>query len=196
MIIIHYDFTNGKEVSYIEGLDLFIRGINFYTNVLDFFSADYPNTIILNRNGEYISVKELLANTGEYTNKEIRSTHNLRKMLITGSFTWKPVTFSFINSIVNNMTITCSIEKLYHFICSECNKWFTIGDWAIKNSLICPHCGVESTVEIKDIDIPITEKDIDFNNLDATEKQKLAILLLHGTDEQKKEAISVISTNT
>jgi len=36
--------------------------------------------------------------------------------------------------------ITYSIEKLYHFNCDRCSKWWTIGDWT-KQPIICPWCG-------------------------------------------------------
>lgn len=36
-----------------------------------------------------------------------------------------------------------SLEKLYHFLCSKCNKWWSIGDW-LGNPLTCPHCGYHS----------------------------------------------------
>lgn len=42
--------------------------------------------------------------------------------------------------------IKLSIEKLYHFNCEKFKKWWTIGDWEIKEKLICPHCGVEDII--------------------------------------------------
>lgn len=34
------------------------------------------------------------------------------------------------------------VEKLYHFRCNECEKWWSIGDFCKgKNTLICPYCG-------------------------------------------------------
>jgi len=40
-----------------------------------------------------------------------------------------------------------SIERLYHFLCSECGKWFSIGDWKVVDKLMCPHCGVSQKTE-------------------------------------------------
>lgn len=39
--------------------------------------------------------------------------------------------------------ITYCIEKLYHFRCNSCDKWWTIGDFEMKKQqiLTCPHCG-------------------------------------------------------
>jgi len=43
------------------------------------------------------------------------------------------------------MTITYSVEKLYHFNCDKCRSWWTIGDWKpYANYVIhmtCPQCG-------------------------------------------------------
>jgi len=34
-----------------------------------------------------------------------------------------------------------SIEKLYHFSCTKCKKWFTIADYKITDkALACPNC--------------------------------------------------------
>lgn len=83
MIIIHYDFTNGSEVSYIEGK---ILGDNFVTNCLDFFNFDEPvdDIIVLRKDGTQISRK----NIQQHTSKEIRKEHNLHKMLVANSFNW------------------------------------------------------------------------------------------------------------
>lgn len=83
MIIIHYDFTNGSEVSYIEGKML---GDNFTTNCLDFFNMEEPvdDIIVLRKNGTEISRK----NIQQHTSKEIRKEHNLHKMLVANSFNW------------------------------------------------------------------------------------------------------------
>lgn len=37
-----------------------------------------------------------------------------------------------------------SIEKLYHFSCRRCRKWWTIGDMQTlmpTTTVTCPHCG-------------------------------------------------------
>lgn len=44
-----------------------------------------------------------------------------------------------------------SIETLYHFRCTDCDKWWSIGDFKPCKHLICPHCGrVGRLEEIKD----------------------------------------------
>lgn len=38
--------------------------------------------------------------------------------------------------------ILYSLEKLYHFSCGECRKWWSIADWLDPDQpLTCPHCG-------------------------------------------------------
>jgi len=78
---------------------------SIYTNCLSFFnfsslnkgydviimkkliSCNGPNSII--EKYDLIHLSELIKNNGEYTKKEIRSTHNLYKMLIANSFQWQ-----------------------------------------------------------------------------------------------------------
>lgn len=84
MIVIHWDFTDGTEVSYVEGLKL---KDNFNTNCLDFFNMDInvDDIVVLRDDGKVISRK----NIQKYTNKEIRKEHNIHKMLISGAFEFK-----------------------------------------------------------------------------------------------------------
>lgn len=81
MIIIHWDFTDGTELSYYEGL---VKKDNFTTNCLDFFNMDIEvdDIIVLKKSGETISRK----NIQNHTNKEIRKAHNIHKMLVANSF--------------------------------------------------------------------------------------------------------------
>lgn len=88
MIKIHYDFTDGTEMSYFEGLKM---GDNFSTCCLDFFTVENPasDIVIINQNGSSISRNELINNEGDYTAKEIRQEHDILKMFKAGSFNWK-----------------------------------------------------------------------------------------------------------
>ena len=88
MIKIHYDFTDGTEMSYVEGLKM---GDNFSTCCLDFFTVENPasDVVIITQNGSSISRNELVNNEGDYTAKEIRKEHNILKMFKAGSFDWK-----------------------------------------------------------------------------------------------------------
>jgi hypothetical protein len=83
MIKIHWDFTDGTEVSYIEGKSL---GDGFSTHCLDFFNMDekVDDVIVLRKDGKTISRKNINA----HSVKEIRSSHNIRKMLVAGCFNW------------------------------------------------------------------------------------------------------------
>ena len=63
-----------------------------HTYCLDFFSAQYADdyeVIVHDGEGCIIVMSEVLANQGNYTMKEIRKSHNLRKMLVAGSLTFK-----------------------------------------------------------------------------------------------------------
>jgi hypothetical protein len=49
---------------------------------------------------------------------------------------------------VNTDYLTWSLEKLYHFQCEKCSKWFSIGDFDIKKykKLTCPLCNKISKI--------------------------------------------------
>lgn len=89
VITIHYDFTDGTEISWGEGV---CKEASFNTNVLDFFTTD-RNVVILKRDGSYISSVELLENDPYYTDKHIIHEHNIHKMLVANAFRWKPKGF-------------------------------------------------------------------------------------------------------
>lgn len=84
MITIHFDFTDGTELSYVEGCK---KGDNFTTCCLDFFCFDtnVDEVIVLCKDGSYISRNELL-NEGKYTSKQIRKAHNIHRLLVSNSF--------------------------------------------------------------------------------------------------------------
>jgi hypothetical protein len=83
MITIHYDFTDGTEVSYIQGK---LLRDNFTTNCLEFFNMEenVDDVVVLRKDGTKISRK----NIQMHTLKEIRKAHNIHKMLVAGSFEW------------------------------------------------------------------------------------------------------------
>lgn len=85
IIIIHFDFVDGTELSYVEGKNCLGA---FTTNCLEFFSTDNPSASIVKRDGGKMSVQDLLNNDGRFTDKEIRESHDLRKMLVAGAFEW------------------------------------------------------------------------------------------------------------
>jgi hypothetical protein len=85
MITIHWDFTDGTEVSYIEGRNL---KDNFTTHCLEFFNMDEPvdDVVVIKKDGSKIGRKDIQQHSPE---KEIRKEHNIHKMIISGSFEWK-----------------------------------------------------------------------------------------------------------
>ena len=85
MITIHYDFVDGTEISYQEGLS---KKDNFTTNCLIFFTTN-KHVRVVKKDGSYIDSIELLKNDGQYTNKEIRQSHNIFKMLVADIFEWR-----------------------------------------------------------------------------------------------------------
>lgn len=88
-ITINYNFTSGDELSYKEVKDC-PNGYNIKTNCLQFFNLHSGDDVtILRKDGRYINNLELLKNTGVYTDKEIRSQHNILKMFIAGAFNWR-----------------------------------------------------------------------------------------------------------
>lgn len=42
-----------------------------------------------------------------------------------------------------------TIELLYHFLCCNCNKWWSIGDFnkVKQDRAYCPHCGCSAIIE-------------------------------------------------
>jgi len=95
VITINYDFGTGKELPYLTGLEAITRDQSFTTNCIVFFSftqifeRGYDDVKIVKQDGSYISAKELLDNTGEYTDREIRRAHNLQKLFCAGALKWK-----------------------------------------------------------------------------------------------------------
>lgn len=81
MITIHWDFTDGTELSYIEGCE---KGDNFTTNCLEFFnfSVEVDEVIVLRKDGATISRK----NIQNHTQKQIRREHNIQRILVAGGF--------------------------------------------------------------------------------------------------------------
>lgn len=83
MITIHWDFTNGTELSYVEGCR---KGDDFTTCCLEFFNMDIEvdDVVVVNKTGKIISRKNIWL----HSSKEIRKEHDIRKMLVAGAFQW------------------------------------------------------------------------------------------------------------
>lgn len=84
-ITIHYDFTDGTELSYGEAINC---DKDFTTNCLEFFSTSNLNAVVKKKNGKLLAVKDLLDGKGAHCDKEIGIRHNIHKMLIAGAFKW------------------------------------------------------------------------------------------------------------
>lgn len=84
IITIHLDFTDGTEVSYMEGT---VLSESFNTHCLEFFNMDIEvdDVVVVKKDGSTISRK----NIQQHTDKEIRKEHDIRKMLVAGAFEWK-----------------------------------------------------------------------------------------------------------
>lgn len=94
IIVINYDFTSGKELSFGEGVVIGKTGDSFETNCLEFFTPNsldkYCDAVVVKKDKSYISLKDLLENNdNRYTVKHMRETHNTHKMLVAGSFEFK-----------------------------------------------------------------------------------------------------------
>ncbi len=96
-IVINYDFSTGNELPYCQSKKAIKNGENFETNCISIFSFDrlfyngYDDVVVKESTGKYISAKELLENTGEYTDREIRRAHNLQKLFCAGAINWKTI---------------------------------------------------------------------------------------------------------
>ena len=80
MIIIHWNFTDGTEVSYIEGKKL---KDNFTTCCLDFFNQEQvcDDVMILRKDGKQINRNHIQLST----DKEIRPGHDIKRLLVAGA---------------------------------------------------------------------------------------------------------------
>ena len=52
------------------------------------------------------------------------------------------------------MNILYSKEVLYHLLCTNCNRWWSIADWKQTRVLHCPHCGLLQDVIKRENETP------------------------------------------
>lgn len=52
----------------------------------------------------------------------------------------------------------CSLERLYHFRCGNCDGWWSVADKTPQEgrSVFCPHCGAANLVIV--IDDPLDQE--------------------------------------
>jgi hypothetical protein len=58
------------------------------------------------------------------------------------------------SKIEHSINGSVSIEKLHHFRCGACNKWWSIGDpqiieTVLKREWFCPWCGLKQKIKGK-----------------------------------------------
>src|SRR5271169_6884770 len=131
-IFINFDFTTGAELSYEEGLK---QDDTYETNVLDFFSfGKYADDVIVRKkDGSYISRNELLNVHGTYIDKDIRSEHNIHRMLVAGAFKFrdKDNKMHKIGDIVEDKMVRLESDMFKHW--TEHKHGFEgISEFAIK----------------------------------------------------------------
>jgi phage FluMu protein Com len=92
--------------------------------------------------------------------------------------------------------VKVSLEKLYHYNCDNCDRWWTVADIVpLLGKLVnCPHCGILNTIE-QVTEHPVTEQAKQVNlgfpytkRMDDTQKR----LNFH---VQEKEGLEFIYTN-
>lgn len=75
-----------------NGMNLDLDNIITYDlTVFCFDTLNKDYNVILLDGDQYISLSELLNNTGEYTTKHMRIAHNVLKMFIGGAFNWRSI---------------------------------------------------------------------------------------------------------
>jgi len=119
MIIIHIDYVDGTEVSHEEGNTLLLQDStnSFTTNDLSFFRSNTythykcDNVIIKDKHGRYIDRNELLDNTSKiYTDKFMKPGHNINRMLLANSFTWRQPTIKE-NKVTDNLRLVQLVDS-------------------------------------------------------------------------------------
>lgn len=79
MTTIRLDFTDGTEISYLEGIT---KKDNFNTHCLDFFFFDNAfDVTCIKKDGTKIVLSDIRRYPKMFSDKEIRAEHNLVKLL-------------------------------------------------------------------------------------------------------------------
>ncbi|KKU70577.1 MAG: hypothetical protein UX94_C0004G0041 [Parcubacteria group bacterium GW2011_GWA2_47_21] len=56
---------------------------------------------------------------------------------------------SIRNAMGDKMKKFRSIEKLHHFVCQKCKRWWTVGDAPVAKKIwFCPWCGKKNNYKI------------------------------------------------
>lgn len=46
-----------------------------------------------------------------------------------------------------------SVEKLFHFLCYNCHKWWTISEWEPTTVICCPQCNARGEVSERRVNL-------------------------------------------
>lgn len=141
MIKIHFDYVDGTEVSYAEGLHQMSIGASFSTCCLDFLDmgSEVNEVIVVDKLGNKLSRSKLLRNDRTYTDKYMRAEHNLQKMLKAGAFNWqvaKASPMQTLEDFVCNTECRSEAEFNEHMLMGNDNDEVSINDVEIKRG---PH---------------------------------------------------------
>ena len=134
MIKVHFDFTDGTELSYSESINN--RTTDFTTHSLEIidqwltFDRLLPEIIVLRKDGSYIDVREVLNNDGKYGDKYLTRDHSLALMIKASALKWQPPkenedtivkgqTVVVLPDSVLNDVLTMQISGLLE---TQCNK--------------------------------------------------------------------------
>ena len=114
IITITYDYVAENSKSYLEGKKLIDYEESFTTNCLEFFDFDLFNkrvddVVVLKKDGTSISLRKLLDNNAGYTDREIRTAHNVKKLLISGALEFK-------ENVIDRVDLGKQLESKYLYI--------------------------------------------------------------------------------
>ena len=94
MIKVHFDFTDGTELSFSESINN--RTTDFTTHSLEVidqwltFDRLLPEILVLRKDGSYIDIREVLNNDGKYGEKYLTREHSLTRMIKADALKWQP----------------------------------------------------------------------------------------------------------
>lgn len=121
IIKITYDYVDENSKSYLEGNELIRLGKSFTTNCLEFFDFDIFNkrvddVIVLKKDGTSISLRKLLGDISDYTDKEIRETYDARVLLTSGVLKFKENVFDRVDFVFDRVDLGRTLCDRYLYI--------------------------------------------------------------------------------
>lgn len=118
MIKVHFDFTDGTELSYSESINNSTN--DFTTHSLEVidqwleFDRSPSEIVILRKDGSYIDIKEVLKNDGKYSDKYLTRDHSLARMIKANALEWQPPKEVAVtpDSVLNDVFFKREAERL------------------------------------------------------------------------------------